>query len=121
MSPCLEVSATTRESAMTHDMGDYFVRSFFPLQVMLVLGRSYAAETTCERGVAIDDPWKELASETLVMLVLLLLACIVFLVLSALESVWKPIALPFWRITLANKSQQACCLDASKYPRESRV
>ena len=80
MSPCLEVSATTRESAMTHDMGDYFVRSFFPLQVMFVLGRSYAAEPTCEPRVTSYDPWKELAFETLVMFVLFLLARGVFLV-----------------------------------------
>ena len=42
---------TTCERAMMHDMGDYFAHSFFPLQVMFVLGRSYAAEPTCEPRV----------------------------------------------------------------------
>ena len=70
--------ATTRERAMAHDMGDYFVRSFFPLQVMFVLGRSYAAEPTFEPRVTLYDPREELATWTLAILVLSSLACVVF-------------------------------------------
>ena len=61
VSPCLEVWATTRERAMAHDMGDYFARKFFPLQVMFVSGRSLAAGSRCEPRVIVYDLWKELA------------------------------------------------------------
>ena len=46
---------------MAHDMGDYFARKFFPLQVMFVSGRSFAAEPRCEPRVTVYDLWKELA------------------------------------------------------------
>ena len=69
VSPCLEVWATTRERAMAHDMGDYFARKFFPLQVMFVLGRSFAAEPMCEPRVTVYDLRKELAIQALVTLI----------------------------------------------------
>ena len=45
-----------------HDMGDYFSRKFFPLQASFVLGRSYAAEPTCEPRATSCDPWRELVT-----------------------------------------------------------
>ena len=54
--------ATTRERAMAHDMGDYVARKFFPLQVMFVSGRSFAAEPRCEPRATVYDLWKELAN-----------------------------------------------------------
>ena len=46
---------------MAHDVGDFFARTFFPLQVMFVSGRSFAAESRCEPRVTVYDLWKELA------------------------------------------------------------
>ena len=42
-------------------MGDYFARKFFPLQVMFVSGRPFAAQSRCEPRVTVYDLWKELA------------------------------------------------------------
>ena len=59
MLPSIEVLVITHEKARIKEMDDYFARKFSPLTVMMVMGRSYAAEPQCDPKVALYDVWKD--------------------------------------------------------------
>ena len=55
----MEVFVITHERARIKEMDDYFARKFEPLQVMMVMGRSYAAAPKCDPRVTLYDAWKD--------------------------------------------------------------
>ena len=49
----------THELARSADMDDYFSKKFHPMEVLYVVGRSYASSPTCTPQLSLYYNWKE--------------------------------------------------------------
>ena len=49
----------THELARATDMDDYFSKKFAPMEVLYVVGRSYAVAPECEPSKSLYYNWKE--------------------------------------------------------------
>ena len=54
-----QVFVITHEKARTKELDDYFALKFHPLQVMMVVGRSYKAEPECDPRHTLYDAWQD--------------------------------------------------------------
>ena len=54
-----QVFVITHEKARTKELDDYFSLKFHPLQVMMVVGRSYKAEPECDPRHTLYDAWRD--------------------------------------------------------------
>ena len=54
-----QVFVITHEKARTKELDDYFALKFHPLQVMMVVGRSYKAEPECDPRHTLYDAWRD--------------------------------------------------------------
>ena len=73
-----QVFVITHEKARTKELDDYFALKFHPLQVMMVVGRSYKAEPECDPKVTLYDAWRDRMPCTRVFLIPVVLVPIVF-------------------------------------------
>ena len=52
-------SSSPTKKARAKELDDYFALKFHPLQVMMVVGRSYKAEPECDPRHTLYDAWKD--------------------------------------------------------------